>query len=435
MSTLNFDEFAPSTMQDWQRLVAKELGEKSMESLNWTMDEGVVAESYVLASDESFAMELPAQWEMVQRISANNAKQWNTRALESLMGGANALVMSTAPTEESEFHAMLDGVLLQYISLHIEQSHDWKSTSEHILQWCEKHQLNSKELRGAFAANSNTFSDDDFKWWVTFVKNNFILFRGLAIDVRHMHDSGGSAMQEIAYALTEGHAVLARCLDARLSIDEASALIQFNFSTGSSYFTEIAKYRAFRWAWKSIIEQYQPQYACSVHTHIQASTSRYTQTAKDAHNNLLRATTQAMSAIVGGVNGLLVESYNSWSSNDDDAALRWSRNIQQLLTEESYFEQYRAAANGAHYVESLTGKMVHATWSLFQHWDAVYATKGAGAFREVWQSAAEDHRQRMLAELNDGKRIVVGVNKYVNKADTSVVDSHAKTLTASLENS
>lgn len=422
-------------MQEWQRLVAKELGEKPIEALTWQADEGIAMNPYASESSESFAMELPAQWEMVQRISAEQVKQWNARALEALMGGCNSLIMAQAPASENEFHAMVEGVFLQYIHVHVEQSADWKLTADAILNWCTAHQVNSKELRGSFGVQADQLSDDALKAWASFMKENFTLFRGFAVNARRVHEEGGSAVQEIAFALTEGHALLLRCMDAGLTIDEASALMQFNFSTGSSYFTEIAKYRAFRWAWKSIIEQYKPAFACSVHTHIQASTSRYMQTAKDVHNNLLRATTQAMSAAVGGVNGILVEPYNSWSVAEDESALRWSRNIQQLLTEESYFEQFRAAASGSHYVEGLTGKVLQAGWSLFQQWDQVVAAQGHEAFAARFAEAITLHRNQLEAEVADGKRIVVGVNKYVNKADTSVVDPSAKTLTASLENS
>jgi methylmalonyl-CoA mutase len=399
------------------------------------MDESIVVEPYTNESREVFAMELPAQWEMAQRISGADSKQWNQRALDALMGGCNALIMAEAPAQEADFIAMMDGVFLQYIHLHIERSADWKLTANALLNWCSNHQIAPKELRGSFGVNAMQLDDAELKSWTSLVKANFGLFRGFVIDARQVHNDGGSTIQEIAFALTEGHAVLVRCLDAGLTVDEATALLQFNFATGSSYFAEIAKYRAFRWAWKSIVERYKPQFACSVHTHIQASTSRYTQTAKDAHNNLLRATTQAMSAIVGGVNGLLVEPYNSWNNPSDEAAMRWSRNIQQLLTEESYFEQFRAAANGSHYVESLTGQVLQASWAQFQQWDAQCASHGYDAFVASCAQAVKLNHDREIERLTNGERIVVGVNKYVNKADTSVVGVDAKTLTASLENS
>jgi methylmalonyl-CoA mutase len=433
MSELNFDEFASASMHDWQRLVTKELGDKPFEGLIWILDDGIAVDPCAAESSQTYAMDIPAQWEMVQRILGDDAKQWNDRALASLMGGCNSLIMPQAPNTQEEFQSMLDGVFLQYIHLHIEQSSDALKTANMLRQWCSLHSVNSKELRGSLGADGLKCSADEFKSLSVFMKENFGFFRVFTVNVRSVHEEGGSVVQEIAAALAEGHALIVRCMDAGLTVDEASALIQFNFATGSSYFAEIAKYRAFRWAWKSIIEQYKPAFGCSINTHIQASTSRFLQTAKDVHNNLLRATTQAMSAVVGGVNGLVVEPYNSLSTSADDAALRWSRNIQQLLTEESYFEQFRAAANGAHYIESLTHQILQTSWSRFQQWDALCASQGVMAYAEERASAVQLHAQREQEKVKDGRRIVVGVNKYVNKADASVVEQSARTLTASLE--
>jgi methylmalonyl-CoA mutase len=328
---------------------------------------------------------------------------------------------------------MLKDVYVQYISLHIDGVTNLKGSAQWLKQLCDSRELHSKELRGAFYTDFNSLTDDDFADSVHFLKDHFVLFRGFAVDAVAIHEAGANPIQEIAFALTEGHAFLVRAMDAGLTVDEAAAMIQFNFATGSSYFAEIAKYRAFRWAWKSIIEQYTPEFGCSIHTHIAASTSRYYQTAKDAHNNLLRATTQAMSALIGGVNSVKVEPYNANTTLDDAAALRWSRNIQQLLTEESYFESYRSAANGSHYIEQFTGKVLRAGWSLFQQWDAIRGGAGKAAFDKQWTKDVAEHQFAAQQALASGKRVIVGVNKYVNKSDSSVVAHTAKTFTASHE--
>jgi len=179
--------------------------------------------------------------------------------------------------------------------------------------------------------------------------------------------------------------------------------------------------------WKRVIETYNPEHACSVNTFVCASTSRYLQTAKDKHNNLLRATTQAMSAFIGGANSVNVCAYNAWSQLYDEAALRWARNIQQLMLEESYFGQYKSAADGSYAIEDITGKLIEVSWKEFQCLDSVPLdferfSKRIAAFAE---------KQRTLVE--EGKRVVVGVNRYVNKSDTSVVDERAQTLSAPFE--
>jgi methylmalonyl-CoA mutase len=433
MSTLNFDEFDTSTIQQWQQLLTKELAGRTPESLNWLVTDDVQMEPYAASSSESFALDVAPNWEMLHGFKAASSKQWNEVAHEALMGGCNGLRMLNVPASAADLDEMLKGIFIEYIALHINCGKDVIMVATWLQQLCEERSLNSRELRGSFYTDFNALSKDDFDTIIRFTKEHFPLFRAFVVDATRVHEQGGSPIQEIAFALTEGHAFLVRCMEAGWNVDDASALIQFNFATGSSYFAEIAKYRAFRWAWKSIIEQYTPQYGCSTNTHISASTSRYYQTAKDVHNNLLRATTQAMSAVIGGVNGLIVEPYNSHGVEADRTALRLSRNIHQLLTEESYFESYRSAASGSHYIEQLTGKVVQAGWSTFQRWDAIRAKDGKDAFEIRWNLETAQIAESAQTALAEGKRIMVGVNKYVNKSDSSVVADGAKTFTASQE--
>ena len=433
MSTLNFDEFDPSTIQQWQQLLTKELAGRVPESLNWLVTDDVQMEPYSTLSSESFALDVAPNWEMLQGMKAAGSKQWNELAHEALMGGCNGLRMLRVPASAAELDEMLKGIFIEYIALHIDCGKDTITVAAWLKKLCAERTLNTRELRGAFYTDFNVLSNDDFDAVIRFTKEHFPLFRVFVVDAAHVHEQGGNPIQEIAFALTEGHAFLVRCMEAGWSIDDASALIQFNFATGSSYFAEIAKYRAFRWAWKSIIEQYKPQYGCSTNTHISASTSRYYQTAKDVHNNLLRATTQAMSAVIGGVNSLMVVPYNSYSVDADGTALRLARNIHQLLTEESYFESYRSAASGSHYIEQLTGKVIHAGWSTFQRWDVIRAEAGKDAFDTQWSLETAQVAEQAQTALAEGKRIMVGVNKYVNKSDSSVVGDSAKTFTASQE--
>jgi methylmalonyl-CoA mutase len=140
-----------------------------------------------------------------------------------------------------------------------------------------------------------------------------------------------------------------------------------------------------------------------------------------------------MSAFVGGANSVSIVPYNSWSVASDESALRWSRNIQQILLEESYFGQFKAAADGAYYIEALTEQFVQTAWMHFQELDAKSSTQGIG---QVWKGhlhAIQAYASKQTELVKDGKRTIVGVNRYVNKTDSAVVDEHAHTLSAPFE--
>jgi methylmalonyl-CoA mutase len=261
----------------------------------------------------------------------------------------------------------------------------------------------------------------------------FPRYRVVVIDAVEVHELGGSVLQELSWALVAGHHTLARCIEAGIPIDEASALVQFNFAVSSSYFAEIAKLRAFRWCWKHIVQSYAPIHACSVGTHVHASTSRYLQTAKDFNNNLLRATTQAMSAMIGGADSIDVVPHTSWQSTHDENALRLARNIHQLLLEESYFSTFRNAADGAFYIEQLTDQLVKEGWKRFQNLDSRFATDGAAPAGQWHREQVRLHEQQQQQRVSEGKRVVVGVNRYVNKADPIVVGDMVHTLSAPFE--
>ena len=433
MSTLNFDEFASSGREQWLQLVAKELGERSVDTLQWEVEEGVVVGPYQTTASHDFSLPYSPAVEQYQLISHTDAKEWNRMALDSLMGGTNALGIDCSFFSPDSLEGLLSGIEVAYITIHFVNMSDAHAWAAALASHCKVHSIDCTQLNGSFEMSDNALSGDEMKAWLAQSRELLPRFRVLTVDAAKVHDHGGSIVQELSWALTSGHAALVACMETGATIDEASACLQFNFSMGSSYFPQIAKLRAFRWMWKQIVDAYKPEHACSVNTYVHTGTSRYLQTAKDKHNNLLRATTQAMSAYVGGANSVSIYPYNSWSETADESALRWSRNIQQLLLEESYFAQFKSAADGAYYTEDLTDQFVQAAWKQFQLMDANASEQGLA---NVWQehlAAILSFAQGQQELVKEGKRIIVGVNRYVNKTDSAVVDERAQTLSAPLE--
>ena len=430
---LNFDEFANTGREQWLQLVAKELGERSVDTLQWEVEEGVAVGPYQTSASHDFSLPYSPAVEQYQLISHTDVKEWNRMAHDSLMGGTNALGIDCSSFSPDSLEALLSGIEVAYITIHfvhMSNTHAWAAA---FVSYCKAHSIDCTQLNGSFEMSDSALNSDEMKAWLAQSRVLLPRFRVLTVDAAKVHEHGGSIVQELSWALTSGHTALVACMETGATIDEASACLQFNFSMGSSYFPQIAKLRAFRWMWKQIIDAYKPEHACSVNTYVHTGTSRYLQTAKDKHNNLLRATTQAMSAYVGGANSVSIYPYNSWSETVDESALRWSRNIQQILLEESYFGQFKAAADGSFYIEALTSQFIQAAWQQFQLLDATAAAQG---IQHVWsehQMAIEAHAAEQLERVKEGKRVIVGVNRYVNKTDSAVVDERAQTLSAPLE--
>lgn len=433
MSELSFSEFNESSLEQWKQLVQKELGERSMDTLNWTVDDGIEVGPYEVSPDHDYSHAYSPVQQQYQLITQSDAKEWNRIALESLMGGTNALGIDCACLSPESLPSLLVGIEVKFISLHFVNMRDGIAWAKAFKRYCDDSSIDTTQLSGSFERGELLAGKDEVQEWYKQSRMNFPRFRIMVVEVNQIHDQGGSIVHELLWALTAGHETLQLLMNVGVSVDEASACLQFNFSMGSSYFPHMAKLRAFRWMWKRIVEAYGPVHDCSVNTFLQVSTSRYLQTAKDKHNNLLRATTQAMSAYLGGADSVNVLPFDSWSVKSDETSLRWSRNIQQLLLEESYFSQYRSAADGSYYVENLTDKMVRTVWVQFQELDALAARVGIESARGDLEKAVKSFAAVQRNLVSEGKRVIVGVNRYVNKTDSAVVEEGAQTLSAPLE--
>lgn len=433
MSELSFNEFNEGTFEQWLSLVQKELGERAIESLDWELEDEVLIGPYHASFDKEFGINYAPVQEQYQLISHSNSKEWNRIALESLMGGTNALGIDCGKISVEDLPVILAGIEAKYISVHFVNMQNCEEWARSFKDYCDDASIDTSQLNGSFEMTSLSIANEEMKAWYEYSRKNFPRFRVFTIDMVQVHEQGGSIIHELAWALSAGHEALQRIIRSGASVDDASACLQFNFAVGSSYFPQIAKLRAFRWLWKQVIQAYKPEHACSENTFIHSSTSRYLQTAKDKHNNLLRATTQAMSAWIGGANSIDVLPYNAWSAEVDESAMRWARNIQQLMMEESYFAQYKSVADGSYYLEGLTGKLADAVWKQFQILDSILAQKGIEYAQNELRLFIATHASKQQELVKEGKRVIVGVNRYVNKSDSAVVDEKAQTLSAPFE--
>ena len=270
MSNLNFDEFAAAGHEQWLQLVKKELGERSVDTLQWEVEEGIEVGPYQITASHDHSLSFVPTVEQYQLIAHTDAKDWNRIALDSLMGGTNALGIDCSSFSPDSLEQLLNGIEIAYISIHfvnMQDAHAWASA---FANYCNAHSIDRTQLNGSFEMSNATLGVEEMKAWLAQSRALFPRFRVLTVDVAVVHEQGGGSVQELSWALTAGHSMLVACMEAGATIDEASACLQFNFATGSSYFPQIAKLRAFRWMWKQVIEAYQPVHACSVHTFVHA---------------------------------------------------------------------------------------------------------------------------------------------------------------------
>lgn len=226
------------------------------------------------------------------------------------------------------------------------------------------------------------------------------------------HDAGGSAVQELAYALATGVEYVQALLDRGLSIEAIARQVQFAFSIGSNLFMEIAKIRAARLLWAAIIESYGGSEAAQKMT-IHARTSAWTKTVLDPHVNLLRATTEAFSAVVGGVDSLHVSAFDEAIRPANEFSRRIARNTQIILEQEAHLAKVADPAGGSWYVESLTDELAAKAWELF-----LQTEEQGGLLRAleagIPQAQIEEVAGKKAESVSARKIRVVGTNMYAN---------------------
>ena len=244
-------------------------------------------------------------------------------------------------------------------------------------------------------------------------------YRVLTVNALNINNAGAYIYQELGYALSWGAELIDKLTEAGYSIEELTSRIKFVFGVGSNYFMELAKFRAARWLWAEIIGAYGDQYkgdAAKIHMH--AVTSTWNKTIYDAHVNLLRTQTEAMSATLGGVDSLTVQPFDVTYQESDNFSERIARNQQLLLKEESHFDKVIDPAAGSYYIEHLTNALAEQAWKLFL---AVEEEGGFAAAVEAGsvQKAVNASNAKRHAAVAARKEIFLGTNQYPNFTETA----------------
>jgi hypothetical protein len=364
--------FSNQTLQDWQSLAEKELKGKSLDSLVRQKEEGIFLFPY--ATEGSLTNEVTFRatpsWQLHQSFQTTDPTAWNVLALEVLNGGANSLTIP-ASFNASDMKVALKDIFVGFINweleAHAEQADD---------------QIDA--IKQAYEAQDRA--------------GILPLFHSKHIHANIAFAANATAAEQIAFAALSGIEFIE---NTHLSIDDAAAQILFHFSVGSELYVEIAKLRAFRAVWSHVMKSGSPEHACSNHAFVKVQTDGYFQAKKDTDNNLIRSTIQALAASVGGANRIEVLPMEFAKGNDVSDHLRWARNIQHLLIEESYFDQYSDLAKGSFSLEKLTEEMSVKAFEIMKNFET------SEKLINFIQSNKEER------SLQHAQRVVVGENKYV----------------------
>lgn len=396
--------FPDTSKEEWIGILTKELKGASIDTLTKHDEiEGLSYPSYFHKTDQLAAFSDPGLAPYV-RGTRNSINEWliscpvyfredsneeelNKFVLDQLMKGSTALYIVVETERTIDFKKLLNEVQFEFIYTSLEA----KTTD----------QLDSfRTLVGNFP--SSAFCSG---------KNNS---DQIVIDAYTAQQAGANSVQQLVVALGEGHDAIVKKLEAGETIDEACKNIQFNFGIGTKYLIEVAKFRAFRWCWATLIEAYKPEHNCTSSARILAKSGFTHMSLHDPYTNLLRLTTQAMSAVNGGVDELVLQPYDAYSTEFNPLfTQRMVTNISLLLQEESYLAQVKDVAGGSYALDFFTKELASKAWARFQAIEA----KG-GLSDEVNRVALsidiKETAELRVTRLKEKKDKLIGVNVFPN---------------------
>jgi methylmalonyl-CoA mutase len=236
--------------------------------------------------------------------------------------------------------------------------------------------------------------------------------RTVGVAANHWADAGGSAVHELAFGLATGVDYLRALGTRHIAPGRAAPRFLFTFSSGSQFFMEVAKFRAVRLLWERAVSAAGAP-AGSGRLAFHARTSLWNKTVLDPHVNLLRTTTEAFAAVIGGCASLHVAPFDECHRVPDDFSRRLARNIQLILAEECQLGRVVDPAGGSWYVESLTRQLAAKAWALFQ--DIERRGGMVAALREGYpQEMVERLAVERVAAVESRREGIIGTNLHPN---------------------
>lgn len=443
MSEKLFTEFPPVTTEQWEEVITKDLkGADYDKKLVWKTIEGFNVRPYYRAenlADIKFRDTQPGQFPFVRGTkqsnewlirqdfcACENLEEANKLALDALMKGANSIgfELPHRALDEKEMAVLLKDICLQAIEVNFCGCCPGKTrgTLDSFLKYAEAQGVAKDEIRASFDFSplhaltvKGRFCDNAFDKLADCVKAvaAYPGIRVVAVKACDFNSAGSSISQELGYAMAIGSEYMTALTDRGLDAAEVARRIKFIFAISGNYFFEIAKFRAARVLWANIVKAYGVEDLDAMKIKVHAVTSSWNQTVYDAYVNMLRGTTEAMSAALAGVDSIVVLPFDHAFRAPNEFSNRIARNTQSILKEEAHFDKVQDPGAGSYYIETLTSSIAKAAWDIFKSVDEkggyVEAFKAGDVQAAV--KAVSDKRDQAIAKRRD---TILGTNQYPN---------------------
>ena len=459
----------------WSELATKELRGKPLESLNWKTPEGIEVKPLYTAEDIQdieFANSLPGfapyvrgpkatmyagrPWTIRQYAGFSTAKESNAFYRRNLAAGQKGISVAfdlathrgydsdhprvvgdigkagVAIDSVEDMKILLDQIPLDEMSISMTMNGAVLPTMAQFIVAGEEQGVPREKLTG-------TIQNDILKEYLT--RNTYIYppepsmrivsdiiaycseempkFNTVSISGYHMMEAGADSVLQTAFTLADGLEYVRAALAGGLDIDTFAPRLSFFFGIGMNFFMDIAMLRAARFLWHDIINRFNPKDPRSAMLRTHCQTSGWSLTAQDPYNNIIRTTLECMSAVLGGTQSLHTNSFDEAVGLPTDFSARIARNTQLIVQEESQTCHVVDPLGGSYYIETLTNEIVKGARAIM---DEVEQLGGMAKAIEsgMPKMRVEESAARKQARIDQGKDVIVGVNKYQTEEKTEI---------------
>ncbi len=461
-------DFPKKTLDDWNALAARECKGRPLEELTWDTPEGIAVKPLYSAEDldglghmdslpgmapfvrgPKATMYAGRPWTVRQYAGFSTAEESNAFYRKNLEGGQTGLsvafdlathrgydsdhprvvgdvgkagvaidsvadmkiLFDGIPLDKMSVSMTMNGAVLPVMAMYIVAAEEQGVPPENLVGTLQNDILKEFMVRNTYIyppkPSMRIVSDI-----IAYTSATMPRYNSMSISGYHMQEAGATCAQELAYTIADGIEYVRCAIDSGLDVDAFAPRLSFFFAIGMNFFMEVAKLRAARLLWATLMaEKFAPQDKRSLMLRTHCQTSGVSLTAKDPYNNIIRTTVEAMAAALGGTQSLHTNSFDEALALPTEFSARIARNTQLVLQEETGITKVVDPLAGSYYVESLTHELVTEARKLINEVEEM------GGMTKAVESGMpkmriEEASALRQARVDRGEEVIVGVNKY-----------------------
>lgn len=413
MNNWLFNEFGSVSAKQWKQKIQFDLkGADYNDTLVWKTNEDISVKPFYHADDfkeqPRVSNAKTTAWNICQSIFVADVKKSNQKAIDAIERGAESIKF-IIPSEAVLINDLLENINLESIPLYFELQFLSETFVKQLTTILSNTGIHiHTDIIGNLAKSGNWYHSlkDDFSKFKGIITNS----KSFSVDASLYQNAGANIVQQLAYTLGHANEYLNYFENSKETLPTPE--VSFNVSVGTNYFFEIAKLRALRILWSTLATAYNTNSNC----YILATPTKRNKTLYDYNTNMLRTTTECMSAILGGANSIYNLPYDAIYHKDNEFGERIARNQLLVLKHESYFDIVSNPSDGAYYIESLTNQLTEKALDLFKNIEKnggfLKQLKDGTIQRKIKESVTKEE-----AQFNAGEEILLGTNKHPNAED------------------